>query len=44
MSIKADRWIQKAAANGMIEPFEPGKVRYVNDEKIVSYGDRKSVV
>lgn len=38
MSIKADRWIQKAAANGMIEPFEPGKVRYVNDEKIVSYG------
>ena len=38
MSIKADRWIQKAAANGMIEPFEPGQVRYVNDEKIVSYG------
>ncbi|PHV10473.1 dCTP deaminase [Chitinimonas sp. BJB300] len=39
MSIKSDRWIRKMAqTHGMIEPFEPGQVRYVNDQKIVSYG------
>ncbi|MDN3577507.1 dCTP deaminase [Chitinimonas viridis] len=39
MSIKSDRWIRKMAEqHGMIEPFEPGQVRYVNDQKIVSYG------
>jgi dCTP deaminase len=39
MSIKSDRWIRKMAQeHGMIEPFEPGQVRYVNDQKIVSYG------
>ncbi|WP_374350467.1 dCTP deaminase [Chitinimonas sp.] len=39
MSIKSDRWIRKMAQeHGMIEPFEPGQVRYVNEQKIVSYG------
>lgn len=38
MSIKNDRWIREASAAGMIEPFEPGQVRSVNGEKIVSYG------
>lgn len=38
MSIKSDKWIRRMAASGMIEPFEAGQVRYVNDEKIVSYG------
>ena len=38
MSIKNDRWIREQAIKGMIEPFEPGQVRYQNDEKIVSYG------
>ncbi|QNM98624.1 dCTP deaminase [Chitinimonas koreensis] len=39
MSIKSDRWIRRMAQeHGMIEPFEPGQVRYVNEQKIVSYG------
>lgn len=38
MSIKNDRWIREAAAQGMIEPFEPGQVRHVDGQKIVSYG------
>lgn len=39
MSIKSDNWIRKMAAEqGMLEPFEPGQVREVNGEKIVSYG------
>jgi dCTP deaminase len=39
MSIKSDNWIRKMAAErGMIEPFEPQQVRYVNEQKIVSYG------
>lgn len=39
MSIKSDKWIRKMVAQqGMIEPFEAGQVRYVNDERIVSYG------
>lgn len=38
MSIKSDRWIRKMAAQGMIEPFEPNQVRYVDKRKIVSYG------
>jgi dCTP deaminase len=38
MSIKADRWIRRMAAQGMIEPFEPGQVRVANGSKIVSYG------
>jgi dCTP deaminase len=27
-----------AASHGMIEPFEPGQVRAVNDQRIISYG------
>jgi len=38
MSIKSDQWIRRQAAQGMIEPFEPGQVRTVNGERIVSYG------
>ena len=38
MSITSDRWIRKMAAQGMIEPFEPNQVRYVDNRKIVSYG------
>ena len=39
MSIKADNWIRRMArTQEMISPFESGQVRYVNDEKIVSYG------
>ena len=39
MSIKADRWIRyMAEKHGMIEPFEPGQVKEVNGQRIVSYG------
>ena len=38
MSIKNDRWIGEAAAQGMIEPYEPGQVRHANGERIGSYG------
>jgi deoxycytidine triphosphate deaminase len=38
MSIKNDKWIRRMAAHGMIEPFEPGQVREVNGQRIVSYG------
>ncbi len=39
MSIKSDRWIRKMAREqGLIEPFEPGQVREVNGERIISYG------
>lgn len=38
MGIKNDRWIREQAAKGMIAPFEPGQIRSVNDQKIVSYG------
>jgi deoxycytidine triphosphate deaminase len=39
MSIKSDKWIRRmAASQQMIEPFEPGQVREVNGNKIVSYG------
>ena len=38
MSIKADKWIRRMAAQGMIEPFEPGQVRANQGGKIVSYG------
>ena len=38
MSIKSDRWIRRMAAQGMIEPFEPGQVRTAGGGKIVSYG------
>jgi dCTP deaminase len=39
MSIKSDKWIRRMAEQqGMIEPFEPGQVRHVGGERIVSYG------
>jgi dCTP deaminase len=39
MSIKSDRWIRRMAQeHGMIEPFEPGQVRTVNGQRIISYG------
>ena len=39
MTIKADKWIRRMAReHGMIEPFEPGQVREVAGEKVISYG------
>ncbi|ATQ77391.1 MULTISPECIES: dCTP deaminase [Massilia] len=39
MSIKSDKWIRKMAAEtGMIEPFEPGQVKELDGQRIVSYG------
>ena len=39
MSIKSDKWIRRQCEeHGMIEPFESGQVRFVNDQRIVSYG------
>lgn len=39
MSLKSDRWIRKMAKEkGMIEPFEEAQVRYVQGEKVISYG------
>ena len=40
MSIKSDKWIRRMAENeGMIEPFEPGQVRYdADDNRLISYG------
>ncbi|MGC8521174.1 MAG: dCTP deaminase domain-containing protein [Steroidobacteraceae bacterium] len=39
MSIKSDNWIRRMAREyGMIEPFAPEQVRYVDGQKIVSYG------
>ena len=39
MSIKSDKWIRRMAAEAkMIEPFEPGQVRTVNNGRVISYG------
>jgi len=39
MSIKSDKWIKRMAEQtGMIEPFEPGQVRYKDENRIISYG------
>lgn len=40
MTIKSDVWIRRMAEDhGMISPFEPGQVRYLEDgQKVVSYG------
>ena len=39
MSIKSDRWIREMAqTQGMIEPFEPAQVRYVDGAKVISFG------
>ncbi|HEC75444.1 MAG TPA: dCTP deaminase [Methylophaga aminisulfidivorans] len=36
--IKSDKWIRRMAEQGMISPFEPGQVRYREEERIISYG------
>lgn len=39
MTIKSDKWIRSMASEyDMINPFEPRQVRYLNNDKIVSYG------
>ncbi|MBZ5488261.1 dCTP deaminase [Halomonas aquamarina] len=39
MSIKSDKWIRRMAqGDAMIEPFEAEQVRYVNDQRVISYG------
>lgn len=39
MSIKSDRWIRRMSEqHGMIEPYEPGQVKQVDGQRIVSYG------
>ncbi|NBQ71937.1 MAG: dCTP deaminase [Gammaproteobacteria bacterium] len=39
MTIKSDRWIREmASAQGMIDPFEPAQVRFVENRKVISYG------
>jgi len=39
VSIKSDRWIREMALeHEMLKPFEPGQVRMVNNEKVISYG------
>jgi dCTP deaminase len=36
--IKSDKWIRRMAEQGMISPFEPGQVRYQDEDRIISYG------
>jgi dCTP deaminase len=39
MTIKSDRWIRRMAERQrMIEPFEPGQIKYANGHRLVSYG------
>ena len=39
MTIKSDRWIRRMAEeHGMIDPFELGQVKYVDNKKVISYG------
>ncbi len=39
MSLQSDRWIRRMAQEkGMIEPFVDGQVRYVEGNKVVSFG------
>lgn len=39
MALQSDRWIrQMAQDHGMIEPFIDGQVRYVEGEKVISFG------
>ncbi|MBR2515214.1 MAG: dCTP deaminase [Halomonas sp.] len=39
MSIKSDKWIRRMAqSDAMIEPFEAEQVRYVNEQRVISYG------
>ena len=39
MSLQSDRWIREMAQeHGMIEPFIDGQIRYVDGEKVISFG------
>ncbi len=39
MSVKSDKWIRRMAREeGLIEPFEAGQVRSVDNRKVISYG------
>jgi dCTP deaminase len=39
MAIKSDKWIRKMSEEyGMISPFEANQVRFINDQKVISYG------
>jgi dCTP deaminase len=39
MTIKSDKWIRRMVAEqGMLDPFEPGQVRQVDGNKVISYG------
>ena len=39
MSIKSDRWIrQMAEQHKMIEPYQAEQVRYIGDQRVISYG------
>ncbi len=39
MSLQSDKWIRKMAKeHGMIEPFVEGQVRFIEGEKVISYG------
>lgn len=39
MSIKSDHWIRRMAQEqAMIEPFEAGQVREMNQQKVISFG------
>ncbi|OEZ33902.1 deoxycytidine triphosphate deaminase [Francisella endosymbiont of Amblyomma maculatum] len=39
MTIKSDKWIKKMSQEyNMIEPFEAGQIKVINNQKIVSYG------
>jgi len=39
MTVKSDRWIRRMAQETrMIEPFEPGQIKEVNGQRVVSFG------
>lgn len=38
MTVRNDQWIIKQARKGMIEPFEPAQVRFVDGKRVISYG------
>jgi len=39
MSIKSDKWINRMAReHGMIEPYEPQQIRFVDGSKVISFG------
>ncbi len=39
MTIKSDKWIRRMVEQtGMIDPFEPGQVREISGQRVISYG------